>query len=538
MTHNKPNILDGCHSAGELLRRRAEREPNRVFAFHEDESITLGELDEKSSYLENALTRLGISKGQKIAIISHSTLEYLTCEYGIFKAGAVCVPLNCLLKAEEISYILDNADVTLAFVHSKYLDEFLKSLKFVDGGRIPYYVMDERSDKKDPSLSSLLRFGKDAAATNSVVDIGYDDPCCILYTSGTTGRSKGVVYENFGLLPLNGESYVQQMMDVIGLGPDDTTYLPFPLYHVLGQVHQIGALRNGGKIVLAERFSVSRFWSEVLRYKATVLVHQGASIPLLLKQPPSDFDRKHDVRLTVGAGIPNEEVWKKFEERFGIKVYEHYAQTEGAFFGAGTMPTNRIGTIGKPFSTAEIRVVDENIEDVRQGESGQLISKLKASHARKVPTTLYYKDPVKAELRFTKDGWFKAGDMVRVDEEGFLHYVGKVETFIRYRGENISPIQIESVLSKHPAIDECIAVAVPNPEFGGDDIKIVVALCQTGSSAVTPSDLISWCEKVLPKFMVPRYVEIVPELKKTEQTKKILRSEYAKNSSSTWDRLR
>jgi crotonobetaine/carnitine-CoA ligase len=326
------------------------------------------------------------------------------------------------------------------------------------------------------------------------------------------------------------------MMDVIQLGDEDTTYLPFPLYHVLGQVHVIGALRNGSKIALAERFSVSQFWNDVRLFQATVLVHQGASIPLLLKQVPSDFDKKHTVRLTVGAGVANEEVWRAFEERFEVKIFEHYAQTEGAFFGAGTMPSNTVGTIGRPYPTAEIRIVDSSDSDVKQGEPGQLISRLKPGIGKKSPETLYYNDINKGLSRFTNDGWFRSGDIVRMDEDGFLHYVGKVETFIRYKGENISPLQIESVLSKHPSIDECIAVAVPNKEFGGDDIKIVVAVKQ--GSALRFEELISWCEKTMPKFMVPRFVEFVSELKKTEQTKKVMRGEYQKNSPQTLERIR
>jgi carnitine-CoA ligase len=519
---------------GQLLKLRAGEDSSQVFALCAGGKITLGELDLKSDRLANSLVELGIKKGQKIAIISHSNIEYLICEYGILKAGAVCVPVNCLLKADDLSYLLENSDTVFAFVHSSYIGEFPSYAK--ESNSMRYCIMDDKiRDGNGFTLAALLQMGA-RITPHALPELSDGDTCCILYTSGTTGRSKGVVYENYAMVPWNGESYVQQMMDVIKLGPEDTTYLPFPLYHVLGQVHLIGALRNGGKIALAEKFSVSRFWSEAVEFGATVLVHQGASIPLLLKQPISSQDKKHKVRISVGAGVSSEDAWRKFQERFGVKVLEHYAQTEGALFGAGTMPTSNIGTVGKPFPTAEIRLVDENYKDARESEPGQLISKLKSPNARKKPSELYYKDPEKGESRFTEDGWFKAGDVMKLDAEGYLHYVGKVETFIRYRGENISPLQIESVVSKHPLVDECIAVAIPNQEFGGDDIKVVVAL-SSQDSALTAQELVSWCEKMLPKFMIPRYVEFVPELKKTEQTKKIARNEYSKNSSNTWDRL-
>ena len=204
----------------------------------------------------------------------------------------------------------------------------------------------------------------------------------------------------------------------------------------------IGDLRNGGKIAITDRFSVSQFWNDVRRYDATVLVHQGASIPLLLKQPVSENDKAHNARLSVGAGVPSEEAWLNFEARFGVKIYEHYAQTEGTFFGAGTMPTNRAGTIGLKYPSARVRILDDNGVETEPGKPGRLVSRLKSEFAKKQPEDLYYNDVPKSLARFTEDGWFKSGDIVRVDEEGYFHYVGKVETFIRYRGENISPLQI------------------------------------------------------------------------------------------------
>ena len=539
---SRPILPDNCETLAGLLSLRAGQDPEQTFALCKDESITLRELEQRSQGVARSLIEQGVRSGENVAIISHSSIDYLVYEFGILKAGAVCVPVNCLLKHNELSYVLENADIVLAIVHPNYLEEFQNSQSTNDR-KIPHWVIEANTGREwAPITNPRSVEPQSISASYRNPTTGYEDPCLILYTSGTTGAPKGVVYENYAMVPRHDETYVQQMMDVIELGPDDTTYLPFALYHVLGQVHVVGALRNGGRIALAERFSASQFWNDVRKYGATVLVHQGASIPLLLKQPPNpDLDRKHRVRLTVGAGVPSEEVWRAFETRFGVKIYEHYAQTEGAFFGAGTMPTNRVGTIGLPYRSAELRLVDAGDEDLKRvGESGQLISRLKPQYAKKTPDRLYYRDAERGgnklgAVRFTADGWFRSGDVARFDEEGYLHYVGKVETFIRYRGENISPLQIESVLSKHPSIEECIAVGVANAELGGDDIKVVIATRQ-GRSLSAP-ELIAWCEDALPRFMLPRYVEFVLELKKTEQTKKILRSEYRENSQATWDRL-
>jgi len=520
-----------CTSPGSLLRIRAEENGSQSFAFYKDGAIRLAELESKSNRLSNSLAKMGIKKGDKIAIISHSNLEYLVCEFGIWKTGAICVPINCQLKAHELSYLLSQSETVLAFVHNNYEKEFLAS-QTGSIKRIQHYLLNNEENEANNSIFSLIQEEDDSIPT---VELSYFDPCCIIYTSGTTGAPKGVVYENYGILPLHQETYVQQMMDAIGLGPRDTTYLPFALYHILGQVHVIGALRNGGKIALTDRFSVSQYWNDVRRYDATVLVHQGASIPLLLKQPKSDNDKAHNARLSVGAGVPSEEVWRNFEARFGVKIYEHYAQTEGAFFGAGTMPTNRAGTIGLQYPSARVRILDDNGVETEPGKPGQLVSRLKSEFARKHPENLYYNDVSKSLARFTEDGWFKSGDIVHVDEEGYFHYVGKAEAFIRYRGENISPLQIEAVLSTHPLVEECIAVGMPNPEMGGDDIKVVISI--KSGVELSPNELIKWCEPRFPKFMIPRFIQFVDELKKTEQTKKIVRSEYAANTDSTWDRL-
>jgi carnitine-CoA ligase len=516
-------------STSELLTREAAVRPkDEPFAYCSGRSMSTFELNRNASHVANSLIMSGIQKGQSVAVIAHNSLDYLSVEFGILKAGAVVVPLNCLLKRNEFSYLLENSEAKFVFAHRDYLKECQSSIEELC---LPYCVMGAVGEKN--SLSSMLQTSSSLLPD---VKVGYDDIAFILYTSGTTGLPKGVVYEQYAILPNNNETYVQLMHEAYGLSSKDTTYLPFALYHILGQVHLISALRNGGKIALAEKFSASNFWNEVKEYKATIVVHQAASIPLLLKQPASSRDKDHNVRVSVGAGVPNETVWRDFENRFGVKIFEHYAQTEGAFFGAGTMPTNKIGTIGKPFGVAEVRIVDESGNNARSSDPGQLISRLKEGYARKKPEELYFKDPERGLARFTSDGWFKSGDIVKQDEQGYLHYVGKVETFIRYRGENISPLQIESIVSAHPQVAECIALGVPNQELGGDDIKIVIS--PKPGEKISVDEFFSWCTLNLPKFMVPRYLLIVSELLKTEHTKKILRSAYqGKSQENIFDRF-
>jgi fatty-acyl-CoA synthase len=212
--------LNNCHSLGDLLSRRAEEDRPRIFACFKDQVVTLGQLDDDSNRLANVLFKKGVRKGQKVAIISHNNLDYLVCEFAIFKVGAICVPLNCLLKSQEFSYQMHSADVVLAFVHRNYLEEFLAAQSNNNNGGMPFYII-EAVEQDQRSLTGLFLGEGEPRTLRQEVETKSDDPCCILYTSGTSGAPKGVVYENFGMLPLNGESYVQQMMDVIQLGDDE-----------------------------------------------------------------------------------------------------------------------------------------------------------------------------------------------------------------------------------------------------------------------------------------------------------------------------
>jgi crotonobetaine/carnitine-CoA ligase len=332
---------------------------------------------------------------------------------------------------------------------------------------------------------------------------------------------------------------MQQIVEAAGYRASDMVYLPFPLYHILGQSHLVGALRNNCQLALAERFSASRFWRDVSRCSATVLVHQGASIPILLEQPPTPEERDHVARVSLGAGVPNSTVWKAFEERFGVPILEYYASTEGAFFGGGTVPTRRAGSVGPAYPTAEVRLVDEGDNEVPVDHAGELLCRLRGPYARKRPEDLYYNEPAHSRERFTPDGWFRTGDLLRRDGAGFYYYVGKVETLIRCRGENVSPVEVENVVNQYPAIQESVAVGIPNMAMGGEEVKVVVAL--RPGATWNPTELVAWCDARLAYFKVPRYLEVQEgELQKTENTKRPLRRLYREQgvTARTWDRLR
>ena len=209
-------------STNELLSREAETRPGEEpFAYCAYEAISAFDLNRRACSIANALITSGIKKGQSVAIICHNSLDYLPVEFGILKAGAVVVPINCLLKERELAYLLENSDAKFAFVHQNHLQEFRKANR-----NLPYCVIGSAGQN---SLSELIR---NSVEEDPGVQVGYKDSAFILYTSGTTGQPKGVVYEQYAILPPNKETYVQLMHESYGLSKSDTTYLPFALYHV------------------------------------------------------------------------------------------------------------------------------------------------------------------------------------------------------------------------------------------------------------------------------------------------------------------
>jgi carnitine-CoA ligase len=522
-------------SIGKLLEEKTELHGERTFIYYKDKTISYNELNTLSNKLAHGLLDCGIRKGDKVGILSHNNIDYVALEFAVFKIGAICVPINRHLIGDSLVYILNHADIKFLYVESNYIKNVKEVLNRIHA--INYIVREADLNMLPDSIS----YEKLASypSYNVNVMVSYDDPALLLYTSGTTGLPKGVIYEHYALIPLNNETYSQAQLEAAGYSYGDVIYLPFPLYHVLGQVQLIGGLRNDCQVVLAERFSATNFWNDVRKYNVTIIVHQGASIPILLKNPPSELDKKHKVRLSIGAGVPNEKVWREFEERFGVKIFEYYASTEGAFFGCGTLPSNKPGTIGKSYPFTQLRVVDDYGKDVGVNKPGELLSKLDSKYMRKKPEQLYYKEPWRALERFTNDGWFKSGDIVYVDEEGYYHYVGRKETFIRCRGENISPEEIENIINTYPSVDESVAVGIQNREMGDEDVKVVIKLKEHASFDY--EEFIRWCEKKMPYFMVPRYIEVSEEpLKRSEDTSKLLRAFYRNEgvTERTWDRLK
>jgi crotonobetaine/carnitine-CoA ligase len=505
---------------GRLLEEKAHKNRGKVFLLFEGEKVTFDQINEMANRVANGLLNLGIKKGDKIAIMLPNCPDYLYLWFGIAKMGGVMVPLNVSWKGELLEYILNHSDSETVVVEESLLPQIEEVLEkvpgvrriFVRGGKNLFF----RGAHKIEELFS-------ESSLEPQIRLTPYDPFEIMYTSGTTGRSKGVVRWPEYII-LRGLRTVRYM----GYTAEDTLYTCLPLYHGNAQnLTTIPALLVNARLALGKRFSASNFWNDTRRYGATVFNFVGTIIPILYKQEPKPDDADNPVRLARGGGIPPK-IWKEFENRFNLTLVETYGTTEGG--SIWNMPGGKMGSMGKPPYFNEARIVDDADRDLPPGEIGELIIRPRDPEERWVE---YYKESEATQEKI-RGGWFRTGDLAYRDEEGWFFFVSRKKDVIRRRGENISALEVEIVILQHPKILECACFGVPS-ELGEEDVMVSV-VSKPGMS-LSPQELISFCEGKMAYFMIPRYVEFVESLPKTptERVEKY-KLKATRPNANTWDR--
>jgi crotonobetaine/carnitine-CoA ligase len=259
---------------------------------------------------------------------------------------------------------------------------------------------------------------------------------------------------------------------------------------------------------LVRRFSASKFWDQIREHNCNIVHYLGSLTQILYQQPPRPGDRDHLPIRMVGGGVPKD-LWEKFEKRFGVTFLEGYGLTEGACITTWSpMGKVKVGSIGLPVAHQRVEVVNEDDEIVAPGVGGEIVIRPELPFSM---TSGYYKRPGETLAAF-RNLWFHTGDIAYKDEEGYLYFVGRKSQFIRRRGENISAEEVEEVINQHPKVKETGVVGVPS-EVGEEEIKACIVFRE---GAVGPEEIIRWCEERIAYFKVPRYVEFLDELPKTE----------------------
>lgn len=501
----------------QLLAEQARIRPDKTFLRMEEGSETYAGIARASSRLAAALAGLGVGRGTLVVLMMGNSIDQVVCWFALNRLGAVHVPLNTSLVGERARHALHLAAPQVVIADDDLLPAIAPALS--DLPDQPVVVVRGERTAGTRSLADLMAHEGEAPAAEV-------DPLAtatMLFTSGTSGRSKACELSNTYLVRAG-----QLHAKYVGIREDDVLYCPFPLFHIdAATLTVMAALATGATAAIAKRFSLSRYWDDVRHYDATIFNFMGATLSLLWKQPPTERDRDHRVRLAWGVPIPD---WQKgFEERFGFPIYQVYGLTDaGVPVYDPQDGSQRTGYAGRVIDEYELRVVDRHLRPVPDGTPGEILIR------GREPGLLmngYYGMPEATQAAFV-DGWYRSGDLGMLDG-GWLAFLGRLTDSIRRRGENISAFEVEEMVAAHPAVLEVGAIGVPS-ELTEEDVKVVVAL--RPGAAAAPEELHRFCAETGVRFMVPRYIEIVDVLPKTptEKVEKYrLREQW--RTPTTWD---
>lgn len=525
-------MLATSHVLPNLLGHRAEQEPDRVVATDIQGRVrTYGELHETARRWTGALTRLGVGAGNTVLVMQPTAIEAYEIWIGIALMHGVEVPINTQYLGNLLVHVVNDSRAAVMVVDGRYLQTVLNQQERFEHLRT--VVVTGAGDDRPPAANGPLRLVDGAellAAPTPAEDLAPVEPweiATILYTSGTTGPSKGVLV-----------TWAQSHATCNGLGPARTLltpktafYQPYPTFHVSGKCAFHAVALGGGRIVVRERFDTRAFWSDVREYGCTYANLTGATANFIEGQPPRADDADNPlVAVFFSPWTPNVEA---FKERFDVEGYSAFNMTEIScpiVGGWDNEPVVKPKSCGRRRDGYDLRIVDEHDVEVPPGTRGELIIRADEPWAMMAG---YWQMPEKT-VEAWRNQWFHTGDMFMVDKDGDYFYLDRNKDAIRRRGESISSMEIEGEVLAHPDVLEAAAVAVED-DISGEEVKIVVVLHE--GRELSPEDLIGFVAERVPRFMVPRYVEFLEALPKTP-TQKILKSELraAGITDTTWDR--
>ncbi|MBI5444459.1 MAG: AMP-binding protein [Deltaproteobacteria bacterium] len=507
----------------EVLEESAARSPGKAFLVFRDQELTYGDFARAVQEVACGFQALGLRKGDKVALLLPNGFEFPQCWLALNTIGAVMVPVNNRFVEDEIAYVLKHSDARAVVTSGHYLETILKLR--ADLPLLEHVVAVEDSGPAGVlPLPALRREGGEPEK----VPLAPSDDAVILYTSGTTGKPKGCLaaHEYFvDLAATQGE--------VFQLTGEDRVYTAQPFYYMDPQWNTVMALLHNATLVIAEKFSTSRFWDDVIRNRVTAFYCIGSMTSFLYNMPPSPRDRSHGVRIVQTSGIAPS-IHREWEQRFGVPVLEAYGSTETAADMAVCLGTDRkagTGCIGKPVAYREAKVFDEQGREVPRGAVGEIVLKRGRGMMKG-----YYKDPAATEQAF-EGGWFHTGDLGYVDADGDFHFSGRKKDIIRRAGENISAASIEHILITHPKILDAAALPVPD-KVRGEEVKVYVV--PRPGEVLTAEEVVAFCEASMAEYKVPRYVEMRETLPKTASErvqKEKLKAEKADLAAGCYDRM-
>ncbi len=491
-------------SIADVLRCKAADTPDRTFLLFADRRLSFAQVDHRSDALAAALHELGIGRGDRIAIDLPNWPEFIISLFAITKLGAIMVPLNPRYTLPELQYMLRHSEAAVVisaenFDGIDYLQLFegllvsLPDLQYVVTVGEEDLWYDDRIYQFEDLVSSGER--RDVP----VIDIDpARDVFTILYTSGTTGKPKGVELTHANVL-----AAAARTVDAIGLGPDDVVFGISTVFHVFGLGPGIvGTLMAGASLVLQEQFDAARALELIERHRVTV--HYGVPTAFVTEIRAAERERRDlsSLRTGIVAGAPiSDDLVRRVRQEFCPNLCVAYSLTETASALTMTRPDDPLEkqyyTVGRPFEGTEIRILDLDGTVLPEESLGEL--------AVKGPSVMkgYYRQPGETAHAFDADGYFLTGDLGMIDDEGYVHMVGRRKELIIRGGFNVYPREVEDRLQAHPAVLEAAVVGVPDDVLGE---RVCACIMPVEGAIVTGDEVKDWCRGVLADYKIPDLV--------------------------------
>jgi acyl-CoA synthetase (AMP-forming)/AMP-acid ligase II len=471
----------------DLIVERARSRGDHPFLRHQHRAVSYAEFDRLSNRAAHALQSLGVGRGDRVTLALGNSLEYLVAAFGVLKSGAILHPVNPALGAAELQYILGHAAPRVIVA---------------DAASVPALGV-RPSDARLAVVGSGGDVAFDALLASSSAEplgvaLGPADGSTLLYTSGTTGKPKGVLFRHAST-----GAAARHFIELLEIDANDTILAVTPLFHGNAWGAVCTALEAGATFAFPPAFRASEFWPLVHEVGATVLYTLGTILAILLRQDASEQERVNPLRVILGLG--SAPIRDQAIQRFGVvDVAECFGSTDA---GVVTMTPlgapARKGSAGPPVPGVQLRIVDDTGKPLPTRAVGEIAI---ASPHRMAE---YFRDP-QHTAEAIRDGWFHSGDLGYLDEDGWLYFVDRKRDVIRRGGENMSSVLIEKTLCEHPAVAEAAVIGVPDPVLGQEVKAFIVA-----KAAVTVDELRAFASARLAKFQVPRLWEFRDALPKT-----------------------
>ncbi|WP_370185068.1 AMP-binding protein [Rhodococcus wratislaviensis] len=482
----KLELLDGLTYNGrgpvQDLLEAASDSPDLVILRSATIEWTVADLADGARRCAAHLLDRGITAGQRVAIISGNSVWRMAWQFGIHWIGAVEVSVNSELRGPMLEYVLSDSRPDLIVIEQ----ELAALVPHAVAAVVP--MLDMRSVVGGAAERSKAQLDQLYAATAS------HQLATILYTSGTTGPSKGV------MLP---QAYFSNqgaaMVAAMELRPGDVGYFPVPFFHVDAHILISACLQSRSTFSFNDRFSLSRFWAETASFGATWFAGVGSMVALLMAQAVPSADETRLSRIMCAPVPPGA---REFFDAMGIEIRSLYGQTEAGCVTFEARGTGRQGTAGRPVTGFDVAIQNTDGETLASGETGEVV--YRPAYPNLI--ALGYWERPEATVEAWRGLWFHTGDLGRMDDDGYLHYQGRITDSLRRRGENISAYELESAVRGAPHVVDCAAVSVLDEVGGEDEIKLVLEV--TAPEHFDIDSFFDYCDEFLPRFAQPAFIEI------------------------------